>query len=60
VATLLDQLDTLLGSGSTRALGCLLRLTEAFGTPAPSKLSPLIAQVEGYDFKAARETLRDL
>jgi DNA-binding response OmpR family regulator len=60
VDTLLDQLDTLLGSGSTRALGCLPRLTEAFGTPAPSKLPQLVAQVEGYDFKAARKTLRDL
>jgi PleD family two-component response regulator len=57
---LIDQLDELLGSGSTRALMILPRLTAAFGDPVPSLLPRLTSQVEGFDFKAARETLRRL
>jgi len=57
---LIDQLDELLAGGSTRALMILPRLTAAFGSPAPSLLPRLISQVEGFDFKAARETLRRL
>ena len=57
---LVSELDGLLRSGNTRALGTLRVLMGRIGEPAPSAWLVLAEQVEAYDFKRALATLDTL